>query len=182
MPGAYPRRNFEVALTTAEAVLGDLDPARVGEVAASTVLSGRMELVEGDPALLMDAAHNPDGAGALAEALADAVGERPVVGCLACLADKDAAGMVAALAPRLAGLVCTEIPPGSLVGSGRPQTDVIRAAELAGLARAAGLSNVEEVTDPPAAIQRTLDLAAGLGGVALVTGSHYLLAYATGIR
>ena len=57
----------------------------------------------GDVPMILDAAHNPDGAAALAEALAGAAGA-PVVACLAILADKDAAGIVDALAPALDAL------------------------------------------------------------------------------
>ena len=42
-----------------------------------------LEAVAGDPPALLDAAHNPDGARALAEALPEVAGGRPVVACLA---------------------------------------------------------------------------------------------------
>ena len=113
----YLRRNFAVALAAAEAVLGSLDPERVRGVAAGLELHGRMEVIEGDPPLVLDAAHNPAGAAALAEALPAVAGGRPVIGCLAVLADKDAAGIVGALAPALAGVVATEIRP--TAGRGR---------------------------------------------------------------
>ena len=45
---------------------------------------------------------------------------RRVVACLAILADKDAAAMVAALAPALDRAVCTELPAAALDGHGRP--------------------------------------------------------------
>src|SRR5439155_13239480 len=93
-PGPYPRRNFAVALAAAEAVLGPLDPERVHEVAARVDLPGRMQVLAGDPPLILDAAHNPDGARALAEALPHSAGRRPVVACIAALADKDAAGII----------------------------------------------------------------------------------------
>ena len=38
-------------------------------VAAGLELHGRMEVIDGDPPLVLDAAHNPAGAAALAEAL-----------------------------------------------------------------------------------------------------------------
>ena len=37
---------------------------------------------------------------------------------------------------------------------------------------------MEEVADPDAAVTRAREVAAAQGGVALVTGSHYLLRYA----
>jgi dihydrofolate synthase / folylpolyglutamate synthase len=177
-PAPYLRRNFAVALAAAEAVLGSLDPERVAKIAAGLELHGRVELIAGDPPLILDAAHNPAGARALAEALPAAAGGRPVVACLAVLADKDAAGVMAALAPGLDGLVATEIPAERLADAGRPGARARGASDLAGLAREAGLGWVGEEADPVAAMARARERAIELGGVVLVTGSHYLLRYA----
>jgi dihydrofolate synthase/folylpolyglutamate synthase len=177
-PAPYLRRNFAVALAAAEGALGSLDPGRVSGVAADLDLHGRMEVVGGDPPLILDAAHNPPGAAALAEALPRVAGARPVVACLAVLADKDAEGVVAALAPALDGLVATEIPLERLAGAGRPGASARPARELAALATEAGPAWIEEKADPEAAIARARARAAEVGGVLLVTGSHYLLRYA----
>jgi dihydrofolate synthase/folylpolyglutamate synthase len=177
----YLRRNFAVALAAAEVVLGSLDSERVMGVAAGLELHGRMEVVEGDPVVVLDAAHNPAGAAALAEALPAAAGGRPVVACLALLADKDAAGFMAALGPALAGVVATEIPAERLAEAGRPGAQALRAAELAELARGVGIGWVEEVADPAVAFDRARSVAHEQGGVALVSGSHYLLHYANRI-
>jgi dihydrofolate synthase/folylpolyglutamate synthase len=58
--------------------------------------------------VLVDAAHNPHGATALATALADEFSFERLVGVVGVLADKDAAGMLAALEPVLDGVVITE--------------------------------------------------------------------------
>ena len=173
----YLRRDLAVAIAAAEVVAGPLDPAVVERVASGLRLPGRMEHVASDPPRILDAAHNPDGARALAEGLDDAGGGRPLVACVAILSDKDAAGVIAALAPRLAALVATEIPPAELQGRGRPGARTLAAAELGALARAAGIERVEEAAAPAAAVRRADELARELGGVALVTGSHYLLAH-----
>jgi dihydrofolate synthase / folylpolyglutamate synthase len=180
LPVAAPflRRNFAVALAAAERVLGSLEPERVLAVAAGLELHGRMEVQDGDPPLLLDAAHNPAGAAALAEALPEVAGGRPVIACLAVLADKDAAGVVGALAPVLAGVVATEIPAERLAEAGRPGARALAASDLAEVARGAGIGWVEEVVDPAAAVERARSVARGQGGVALVSGSHYLLRYA----
>ncbi|HXE98952.1 MAG TPA: cyanophycin synthetase [Solirubrobacterales bacterium] len=178
VPGAYQRRNFAVATAVAGATLGALDHDRVQTVAEGLELPGRVQLLEGDPPVILDAAHNPDGARALAEALPEAVGQAPVVACLASLADKDAAGVLAALAPRLAAAICTELPGERLARAGRPGAAATDAARLAELARDAGLTAVDAVPEPAAAVERARELARGQGGVALVTGSHYLLSYA----
>ena len=176
----YLRRNFAVALAAAEAVLGSLDAERVMGVAAGLELHGRMEVVEGDPVVVLDAAHNPAGAAALAEALPGVAGGRPVVAGLALLADKDAGGFMAALGPALAGVVATEIPAERLAEAGRPGAQALPGAELAELARGVGIGWVEEVADPAAAVERAREVARSQGGVALVSGSHYLLRYFSG--
>jgi dihydrofolate synthase/folylpolyglutamate synthase len=178
-PAPYLRRNFAVALAAAEGVLGALDAGRVAGVAAGLDLHGRMELIEGEPPLILDAAHNPAGAEALAEALPAVAAGRPLVGCLAVLADKDAAGIVAALAPRLDGLVATEVPAERLASAGRPGARARPASDLAAAAREAGLGWVGEEPDPVQAIALARERAAERGGMVLVCGSHYLLRYAT---
>ncbi len=179
-PAPYLRRNFAVALAAADAMLGGLEIERVRDVAAGLDLHGRMELVEGDPPTVLDAAHNPAGARALAEALPAVAAGRPVVGCLAVLADKDVAGVVGALAPVLGGVVATEIPAARLASAGRPGARTLDAGALARAARRAGVGRVEQVDDPAAAVARARQLADSQGGVLLVTGSHYLLRYAQG--
>jgi dihydrofolate synthase / folylpolyglutamate synthase len=177
-PAPYLRRNFAVALAAAEGVLGTLDVEAVAGVAAGLDLHGRMEAIAGDPPLVLDAAHNPAGAEALAEALPAVAGGQPLVGCLAVLADKDAAGILAALALRLDWLVATEVPADRLTSAGRPGARALEADALAGAAREAGVGGVEAVADPVAAVARARSRATELGGIVLVTGSHYLLRYA----
>jgi dihydrofolate synthase / folylpolyglutamate synthase len=174
VPGAYARRNFAVAIAAAEASLGYLDPDRVRAVAAGLELPGRMQVLGESPSLVVDAAHNPDGARALAEALPEVVGDAPVVACLAMLAGKDAAGVIEALAPRLALAICTELPPERLARAGRPGALPLAAPSLAQVANAAGLE-AETVREPGAAVRRALAAARERDGVTLVCGSHYLL-------
>ena len=177
-PAPYLRRNFAVALAAAEAIFGTLDPAKALEVAAGLELPGRMQVIDGDPPLVLDAAHNPAGASALAEALPATSGGRPVIACLAVLADKDARGIVAALAPAVSGMVVTEIPDERLATAGRPGAEAYPASDLAAVARAAGVGWVAEEADPAAALALARERALGMDGVVLVTGSHYLLRYA----
>jgi dihydrofolate synthase/folylpolyglutamate synthase len=175
--GPYQRRNFAVALACAEAILGRLDPAAAVRVAQTLEVPGRMEVTGSDPPLILDAAHNPDGARALAEALGEVAGTALVVACIAMLEDKDAEGIVAALAPALDLAVCTELPPDRLAGSGRPGASALSHERLAEICAEAGLP-AEAVRGPDAAIQRALDEARLRAGMALCTGSHYLLSYA----
>ena len=91
---------------------GELDSDAASSCAAtSSGFPGRAELVPGDPPEIFDAAHNPDGARALAEALPELTGGREVICCLAVLEGKDATGIIEGLAPAVSHFVCTEIPP-----------------------------------------------------------------------
>jgi dihydrofolate synthase / folylpolyglutamate synthase len=174
--GAFQRRNFALARTAAEAFLGELDPERVKRVAASVRVPGRLERIAEEPPVFLDAAHNPDGAAALAEALPGVAGGRRVVACLAILADKDVAAMVRALAPALDRVVCTELPAAALEGHGRPGAASRPATELAAACEAAGLA-AEPLPEFAAALRRGTELAAAEPpGALLVTGSHYALA------
>jgi dihydrofolate synthase / folylpolyglutamate synthase len=174
--GAFQRRNFALAVAAAEAFLGSVDPERVAAVAAALLVPGRLELIATSPPTYVDAAHNPDGAAALAEALPVLADGRPVVACLAVLADKDAPAMIAALAPVLRAAVCTEIPPQALAGHGRPGARSRPAAELADLCQAHGIEAIAEPNLEPA-LRRATELACGTtAGLLLVTGSHYLIA------
>jgi dihydrofolate synthase/folylpolyglutamate synthase len=180
--GAFQRRNFALACTAAEAFLGQLDRERVARVAAEIEIPGRLERVAGNPPAIVDAAHNPDGARALAQALPGLAEGRPVIAVLAILADKDAQAMIEALAPVLTCAICTELP--ATPADGLKTADKDRsssrrrgfgAAGLAVLCAEAALS-AEAEPDFGAAVARGQELVRELDGVLLVTGSHYTLA------
>jgi dihydrofolate synthase / folylpolyglutamate synthase len=174
--GPFQRRNFALALAAAEAFLGQLDPGLVAEVAASLSIPGRLEQIAERPLTLIDAAHNPDGAAALAEALPALAAGRPVIACLAILNDKDAAAIIAALSPVLDRVLCTELPAAALAARGRPGAASHPAAQLAARCAEAGLAEEVQPTLGEA-LRRGRELASKPpGGVLLITGSHYLLA------
>jgi dihydrofolate synthase / folylpolyglutamate synthase len=185
--GSFQRRNFALACAAAEAFLGELNPERVRSVATEIEIPGRLEVLSGDPPAVLDAAHNPDGVQALAEALSGIVQDRPVVACLAVLREKDVAGMARALAPALERVVCTEIPPAAEAESAKgaskegpapdkmPRLRVsVPAGELADAWEEAGIP-AEAEPDLATAVARARELAREAGGVLLVTGSHYAL-------
>jgi dihydrofolate synthase / folylpolyglutamate synthase len=189
-PGRFQRRNFALACAAAEAFLGELDLERAAEVGSSLAIPGRLERLADDPPVFVDAAHNPDGAAALAEALAEIAAGRPVVACLAMLSEKDHEATIESLAPALDRVICTELP-GHPPVDGRKSHDIVDfsahrpdaaparrpgvgAEELARACAAVGLgSDIEP--DFAAAVGRGRELAAREGGVLLVTGSHYAL-------
>lgn len=180
-PGRFQRRNFALAIAAAAAFHGDLDPEAVASVAASLTVPGRLERVGEDPPAFIDVAHNPDGTAALAEALGEIAAGRPVVACLAALADKDAVAMIESLAPVLSRVICTELDAAALESRGLPGIASHSAAKLADACREVGLG-AEQVPDFAAAVRRGRELAAELpGGMLLVTGSHYVLAPARAV-
>jgi dihydrofolate synthase / folylpolyglutamate synthase len=172
-PVTYRDRNLALAESATEIALGRLDPDAVLGLQAITI-PGRAQLVAGDPPEVFDAAHNPDGARALAEALPGLTGGADVVCCLAVLEGKDAIGIINGLAAACSQFICTEIPPNAIEGSGRPGGRARPALELAALCEKAGVA-AEAVPDPLEAWQRARDLAEQRNGVALAAGSHYLL-------
>ena len=180
-PGEFQRRNFALACAAAEAFLGQLDRDQVARVATSLTVPGRLELIAEQPPVFVDAAHNPDGAAALARSLPALTEGKRTIGCLAVLADKDAAAMVAALAPVLERVICTELPAAALEGHGRPGAHPRPAAELAAMCEEVGLPAAVE-PDFGVALRYAGSLAAQEPqGTVLVTGSHYAIAPARAV-
>jgi dihydrofolate synthase/folylpolyglutamate synthase len=177
--GGFQRRNFALACAAAEAFLGELDRSRVATVAGTLTVPGRLERVAENPPTLLDAAHNPDGAAALAEAITEIAAGRPVVACIAVLAEKDAAAMFAALAPAVSHIVATALPAdgtksGAMVRISSRRR-VFGVDELVRMATAAGIE-AEGVEGFEAGLARARGLAREQDAILLVTGSHYVLA------
>ena len=109
--GDHQAHNATVALAAVEALLGggveqlDVDAVRAGF--ATTSSPGRLEVVRRGPTVLLDAAHNPAGARVLARALVEDFSFDRLVGVVAVLSDKDAAGLLAELEPVLSQVVVT---------------------------------------------------------------------------
>jgi dihydrofolate synthase / folylpolyglutamate synthase len=164
LPG-YQAANFTVAAAAAIAHLGELDPRVVADVAGRIKVPGRMQVVGQRPLTIYDGAHNPSGVEALAAALPDAIGARPLIAVVSILDDKDAAGMLRALVGKMAGAVFTS--------SRNPRA--LSPATLASLADQLGGPASEIVRDPRAAVARAQELA-GPDGAVLATGSIYLVA------
>ena len=165
--GGFQRGNFALAATASEAFLGrPLDRSAVEAAAAETVVPGRLEVVAERPLTVLDGAHNPSGARALAASLDAVVGEhRPRVAVIGVLDDKDAAGMLEALLPHVDRIVFTR--------SQNPRS--LSPATLTTLEEKLGGPPAETVADPRAALERARALA-GAGGSVLATGSIYLIA------
>ncbi len=165
--GAHQAHNAAVALAAVEALLGgrrlDADLVRAG--LAQVRSPGRLEVLRRSPTVLVDAAHNPAGARALAAALTEEFAFDRLVGVVAVLADKDARGILEALEPVLTDLVVTRT-------SSPRALDPDRLAEVAvevfGADRVSVAPRLADALDEAVALAE--DGALGGAGV-LVTGS-----------
>ena len=98
--GAYAVANAAAGVVAYEALTAqalDEDTVRTG--LASVRAPGRLETAGHEPLILLDGAHNPAGAEALAEALRSSFRWERLHLVLAISANKDAAGIIGALAP-----------------------------------------------------------------------------------
>jgi dihydrofolate synthase/folylpolyglutamate synthase len=109
--GEHQAHNAAVALAAVEAFLGGvgaLDIDLVREGFASVTSPGRLEVLRRGPSVIVDAAHNPHGAQALARAVEDSFDFAHLVGVIGVLSDKDALGILTALEPVLDRVVITQ--------------------------------------------------------------------------
>ncbi len=170
--GAHQAQNASLALAAVEAFLGE-DPLAedlVKDAFAEVTSPGRLEVIRRSPTILLDAAHNPHGAQATADAIEDSFLLNPLIGVVGVMADKDYEGLLAAFEPVMAAIVCTQ--------NSTPRS--MRAEDLAEVAR--GIFGIDRVYVAPRlddAIDQAATLAEeggvfgeaiGSGGV-LVTGS-----------
>lgn len=163
--GQHQLENAEAAVLALEA-LGEQGVA-VGEAEIRAGLAavrwpGRLEMVPGSPPLLLDCAHNPDGALTLAHHLQNEV-ERPVTLLFGVMGDKNVEEMTAALFPRAQRVVLTR--PGHK-----------RAMDPAEISRIGGrhAAELHEEPDPGRALALARKLA-GPDGLVLAAGSIFLV-------
>jgi dihydrofolate synthase/folylpolyglutamate synthase len=157
---SYQADNIATAVAIAEAALGrPLDVGAARSALSTVTFPGRFELMRTAPPVIVDGSHNPQAAAVLASAVQQAfpVGKPDVL--LGVLADKDARGIVAALAPSVGSIAVA-------------QPDSPRALPVAELA-----AIVEEVTgSAPLATYATIaeaiaDSLCHLDAGLLITGS-----------
>jgi dihydrofolate synthase/folylpolyglutamate synthase len=110
--GEHQAHNAVVALAAVEAFFGagaqrqlDIDSVRAGFAAVAS--PGRLERMRSAPTVFIDAAHNPAGAAALAQALSEEFDFRFLVGVVSVMSDKDVGGILGALEPVLDQIVVT---------------------------------------------------------------------------
>lgn len=164
LPGEHQIKNTSVAIVAAKLVSKQDD--RINELAlhvgvANTVWPGRLERIHKNPDIILDGAHNPDGAKALRNALDKYYPGKQVQFVFGMMGDKD-----------MSGVIKTLIKQDDVVYTVRADEGA-RAAEAADLAKLVGSNAVAEAdlaTAYDAAIR-----GAGIDGVVCVCGSLYLV-------
>jgi dihydrofolate synthase/folylpolyglutamate synthase len=107
--GAHQANNAAVALAAVEAFAGvQLDSELVRSAFSKVKSPGRCEVIHRDPTVIIDAAHNPHGAKAIATTINSEFDFETVIGVVAVLGDKDAAGILAELSQVVDYLVVSQ--------------------------------------------------------------------------
>jgi dihydrofolate synthase / folylpolyglutamate synthase len=172
LTGHHQQHNAALAVTAAD-WLRQHEYPRINEASIRSGLAGtiwplRFERFPGDPQIILDAAHNPDSAAAVANTLqhSAAVSGRKIL-IFASSADKDAATMLRLLVPCFAHVIVTRyvsnprsIPPEQL------QALVVAIPGVAS-------ESVSVADNPEVALLRARQLAA-TGDLICVTGSLFL--------
>ena len=139
---------------------------QIREGLAAARWPARLEIVRHQPTVLIDGAHNYDGAVSLRRALDRYFPDRPVVYVLGMLGDKERARVVDVLGPR-AGTVIVTRPNSPRAGDWHLLADEAR--------RFTG--RVELIESIPEAVGRALELVRP-GELVCITGSFYMVAEA----
>ena len=109
--GAHQGHNAALAVAAVESLIGGATQAIAGDIISEGLQGatspGRLQLLGIAPTVIVDAAHNPHGAAALAQAMDDSFDFDEWGIVLGVLADKDAAGIVEKLAPMAAHVFAT---------------------------------------------------------------------------
>lgn len=164
LPGEHQIKNTSVAIVAAKLVSKQDD--RINELAlhvgvANTLWPGRLERIQREPDVILDGAHNPDGAKALRAALDKYYPGKPVYFVFGMMGDKD-----------MTSVIKTLIKENDRVYTVRAD-DGARAAEAAALAELIGKNAVAE-GDLAEAYALAVEHA-GKDGVVCVCGSLYLV-------
>lgn len=175
--GRHQARNAALAIAAVEEFLGGgevpLDAATVTDGLLAARSPGRLQLIASEPSVLLDAAHNPHGAQALAAALPEFFDFDGVALVIGVLEDKDARGVLRALGPVATELFLT-------------RSDSERALPVDTLQAVAAAELPEHTADGYDRLDDALEAAhawaaAGEKRAVLVTGSITLLAEARDI-
>jgi dihydrofolate synthase / folylpolyglutamate synthase len=165
LAGPHQATNAALAVELARRSLAHLGralaPQDIRDGLARVRWPGRLERVT--PDVLLDCAHNVEGAQALAAALPTLAEGRPIALVLAIVRDKDADGILRALGPVVSAVIATQ--------SSNPRS--LPAAELEGIALN-HCARTKAAPDPLVALNLAR-LLVGHGGLVVVAGSIFLV-------
>jgi dihydrofolate synthase/folylpolyglutamate synthase len=118
--GKHQGANAASALVAVEAFFGDqpLDIEAVRAGFAAVTSPGRCEVVHRDPTIILDAAHNPHGAKALAETLTNEFNFDEIIAVVGVFGDKDATGILQELEQIVDHVIVTQSSSTRALSSG----------------------------------------------------------------
>ena len=110
--GHFQAENAALAIAAVEAFLGGGEQRLMDDVVrvalADVASPGRLQVIDHQPLVILDGAHNPHGAKALAAALANSFGSPETIAVIAMLEEKDLPGFLANLDPAIRHYVVTQ--------------------------------------------------------------------------
>ena len=167
--GIHQSANLAVAIAAVEAFLGGGQLPIADDVLRSAVADlsspGRLQLVRTEPPILLDGAHNPAGAKTLASSLKSEFSDKPLVGLLAVLSDKDVVGVIGELSGCFEGVVVT--------ASSSNRSLEIESLET--IAREHSGANTEAAPNAKSGLELARSIAREIDGMVVVTGSISLV-------
>ncbi len=166
--GKHQAANAASALVAVEAFFGDqpLDIEAVRAGFAAVTSPGRCEVVHRDPTIILDAAHNPHGAKALAETLSNEFNFDEIIAVVGVFGDKDATGILQELEQIVDHVIVTQSSSTRAMSSGELEKI---ASRVFGHDRVFELSNLDAAIDR-AVSDATRPLSEDTIGI-IVTGS-----------
>lgn len=108
--GAYQAENAGAAIAVIEELANQGLPVTEEEIRKGILASkwpGRLDIVSRRPMIMLDGSHNPDGVATTVGVLKD-LGLTPLTFVLGCMDDKDAPGIVKAIAPAAEKIISTQ--------------------------------------------------------------------------
>jgi dihydrofolate synthase/folylpolyglutamate synthase len=173
--GAHQAHNAACAVAAVEAFAsgkgldGGLDVEVVREALAQVDSPGRLEVVRRSPTVILDAAHNPAGAAATAEAVQEAFSFSPLIGVLGVMSDKDVEGVLDAFEPVFSTVVCTQ----NSTARSMPAESLGQLARgVFGVDRVVVAPRLDDAIDQAIGLAEAGDVGVGVGGGGvLITGS-----------
>jgi dihydrofolate synthase/folylpolyglutamate synthase len=167
--GVHQADNAAAALAALDCLIGSgwqIAEQDISKGLSQAVHPGRFEVINGDPLVILDGAHNPDGAKALSETLRHVMGGRKPVAIMGFSADKQYVQMIKTLAGGISSLIGTDIA--------HTRSGCVKCSDIAEAGNALGVKSacIESHED---ALQKGQELARSEGVPLLVCGSLYLI-------